>query len=223
MPVRGGSQGLPGKNLRELAGRPLFRRAVDQGLAVGADLVVLSTDIEELHGTDLGASVIVHERPTELAGDDVPMDPVLADALDRDEIGDADVVLLQATSPLRRDHDILACLDVFRSGSFDLAMSVYRSDSSILKCGTSDGATFRPLRSADDTFANRQSLPAVFRPNGAVYAFGANWFRDRGALATDSIGMHEMDVESSTDIDSLADFERCETILAERQRRNECA
>ena len=211
VPVRGGSKGLPGKNTRMLAGKPLYRHAVDQALEAGADEVVISTDIEELLGADHGAGVVALRRPAELAGDDVPMDPVILHAL-RDR-GEALVVLLQATSPLRRAGDVRAALEVWRKGRFDLVMSVARTSAGILKYGMAEGDRFVPVARPEYCFMNRQSLPAVYRPNGAVYVFDADWFRANGGLATERIGMVEMPEERSLDIDSAEDFARVEAIL----------
>lgn len=210
VPVRGGSKGLPGKNIRPLAGKPLYRHAVDQGLEAGAE-VLISTDIEEILAQDHGKGVSAIRRPAELAGDTVPMDPVLIHAL-RGR-GEAMVVLLQATSPLRRAGDIAAALEVYRTGRFDLVLSVTPTPASILKYGLREGDRFVPVAKPDYCFMNRQQLPAVFRPNGAVYVFDAGWLRANGGLATDRIGMVEMPADRSLDIDTLEDFERVEAVL----------
>lgn len=211
VPVRGGSKGLPGKNIRPLAGRPLYRHAVDQGLEAGAEEVLVSTDIAEILGADQGPGVTVIERPAALAGDTVPMDPVLLHALEGR--GPALVVLLQATSPLRRAEDIRAAVAAWRRRGFDLVMSVTRTDPGILKYGMAEGDRFVPVARAEYCFMNRQQLPPVYRPNGAVYVFDADWFRGNGGLATDRIGMVEMPGDRSMDIDTLADFERAEAVL----------
>lgn len=210
VPVRGGSKGLPGKNLKPLAGTPLYRHAVDQGLEAGAE-VLISTDIPEVLAADHGPGVTVIRRPDALAGDEVPMDPVILHAL-RDR-GEARVVLLQATSPLRRAGDIRAALEVYRKGAFDLVMSVTRTAPGILKYGMAEGSRFVPVAEPAYCFMNRQSLPAVYRPNGAVYVFDADWFRANGGLATDRIGMVEMPEERSLDIDTAEDFARVEAVL----------
>lgn len=213
VPLRAGSKGLPGKNVRPLAGKPLYRHAVDQGLAAGAE-VWISTDIAAVLAADHGPGVRVIARPADLAGDATPMDPVISHALGL--IGDAGrVVLLQATSPLREAADIRAAVELHRSGAHDLVMSVCAADRGVLKWGTLEAGSFRPLRRPDYCFMNRQALPAVHRPNGAVYVFDAGWFRATGRLATDRIGAVEMPVERSLDIDSDDDFARAEAWLAD--------
>lgn len=215
VPVRGGSKGLPGKNVRPLGGVPLYRRAVDQGLAAGAQEVIVSTDIPEILAAPQPRTRLI-ARPEALAGDGVPMDPVLLHAL-RDA-GPALVVLLQATSPLRQVEDIRRGVDVWRQGGFDLVMSVTEAPSTILKYGLAEGDRFVPVARPEYCFMNRQQLPLVWRPNGAVYVFSADWFRQNGGLATDRIGMVPMPAERSMDIDTLADFERAEAALSRSER-----
>lgn len=214
VPVRAGSKGLPGKNLRPLGGIPLWRRAVDQGLAAGARVVV-STDIPEILAADPGPGVTLLPRPADLAADSTPMDPVIAHALAQIP-GPARVVLLQATSPLRSADDIRAGIALHATGRFDLVMSVSPADAGVLKWGRIDNGAFRPLQDPAFCFMNRQALPPVHRPNGAVYVFAAGWFRPRGRLATDSIGAVEMPLERAQDIDTEADFARAEAALKNR-------
>ena len=212
VPLRAGSKGLPGKNVRPLAGKPLYRHAVDQGLAAGAE-VWITTDIREVLDTDHGPRVRVIARPGDLAGDATPMDPVIGHALG--VIGGAGrVVLLQATSPLRTAADILAGVAEHRTGAHDLVMSVCAADRGVLKWGMLEGGSFHPLQRPEYCFMNRQALPAVHRPNGAVYVFDADWFRAAGRLATHRIGAFEMLARRSLDIDGAEDFARAELELA---------
>ena len=214
VPVRAGSKGLPGKNLRPLAGVPLWRRAVNQGRAVGAEVVV-STDIPEVLALPPEPGVQVLPRPADLAGDAVPMDPVIAHALDACP-GPATVVLLQATSPLRRLRDIRAGIALHATGDWDLVMSVAPADAGVLKWGRLEGGAFHPLGDPAHPFANRQSLPPVWRPDGAVYVFDADAFRRRGRLACARIGAVPVPADCALDIDSAADFARAEAALAAR-------
>jgi CMP-N-acetylneuraminic acid synthetase len=213
IPLRGGSKGLPGKNTRPLAGKPLYRHAVDVALAAGAQRVLISTDIAEVLTAQLPAGVLALPRPPELCGDTVPMAPVLLHALAAGQVS-GPVVLLQATSPLRQVNDVLAALQRLSSGNFDLVMSVTEADRGVLKWGRvgADGR-YLPLSSPEHCFANRQSLPPVVKPNGAVYAMQAAWFVDNQGFVTDRLGTVLMPPERSHDIDNLADFERCEALL----------
>lgn len=212
IPLRAGSKGLPNKNIRPLAGKPLYRHAVDQALAAGAQRVVISTDIPEVLAASLPTQVVRVHRPAELCGDQVPMAPVLVHALT--EAGcHGTVVLLQATSPLRQASDIEAALAVYAPGAFELVMSVTPADRGVLKWGTLHGNRFQPLSDPAYCFSNRQSLPPVVRPNGAIYVLDADGFVARGSFVSERIGVLEMSAERSQDIDNLEDFERCAAIL----------
>jgi N-acylneuraminate cytidylyltransferase len=182
-------------------------------LAAGAQRVILTTDIEEVLSAQQPSTVQVIQRPAELCGDTVPMAPVLAHALQAASC-EGTVVLLQATSPLRQIADIQAALDVFSPGLYELVMSVTEADRGVLKWGLLKGDRFEPLSDPAYCFSNRQSLPPVVRPNGAVYVMQSHWFIDRMSFVSERIGVVQMSAQNSQDIDTLADFERCEVALA---------
>jgi len=213
IPLRRGSKGLPGKNIRLLAGKPLYMHSVDVALEAGAQRIIISTDISDVLSSALPPRVQVIERPSDLCGEEVPMAPVLLHALQVAACEGA-VVLLQATSPLRKVADVLSALDVFAKGRFDLVMSVTEADRSVLKWGRVEGDRFVPLSDPAHCFSNRQSLPPVVRPNGAVYVMQAQWFIASRSFVSERIGLVHMSPERSQDIDTLADFERCEAALA---------
>lgn len=213
IPLRGGSKGLPGKNTRSLAGKPLYRHAVDLALAAGASRVLISTDIPEVLASELPHSVQALHRPPELCGDTVPMAPVLVHALQTAKV-QGPVVLLQATSPLRQVADVQAALQRLATGAFDLVMSVTDAERSVLKWGqVQPDGSFVPLSSPEHCFANRQSLPPVYKPNGAVYAMLAQWFIEQQSFVSERIGTVVMPPERSFDIDNMADFVLCESLL----------
>ncbi len=213
IPLRGGSKGLPGKNTRSLAGKPLYRHAVDLALAAGASRVLISTDIPEVLAAGLPHSVQALHRPPELCGDTVPMAPVLAHALQTAKV-QGPVVLLQATSPLRQVGDVQAALQRLATGAFDLVMSVTDAERSVLKWGqVQPDGRFVPLSKPEHCFANRQSLPPVYKPNGAVYAMLAQWFIEQQSFVSERIGTVVMPPERSFDIDNMADFVLCESLL----------
>ncbi|MGE0097372.1 MAG: hypothetical protein AB7S86_03395 [Hydrogenophaga sp.] len=212
IPLRAGSKGLPSKNIRPLAGKPLYRHALDQALAAGASRVVITTDMPEVLWAELPTEVTLVERPAELAGDHIPMAPVLQHALQAADVHGT-VVLLQATSPLRRAADIESALTVFSGGYFEVVLSVTEADRGVLKWGTLRGNRFQPLSDPAYCFANRQSLPPVVRPNGAIYVLDAEGFIARGSFVSERIGVLQMPLERSQDVDTLEDFERCEALL----------
>lgn len=215
IPLRGGSKGLPGKNIRPLAGKPLYWHTIDLALAAGANRVVISTDIVEILDAKLPSVIEVISRPVELCGDDVPMAPVFLHALQKAKIS-GPVVLLQATSPLRDVSDVQASLRLLLDRDFDLVLAVTEAERSILKWGQLQEDRFVPLVRTEYCFSNRQSLPAIYRPNGAVCTMQAEWFIKNKSFVSEHIGSIVMPAERSYDIDDLEDFERCEVLISNR-------
>lgn len=129
IPARGGSKGLPDKNLRELAGRPLLAYTVDAARTSGViDRLILSTDDERIAeaGRALGVEV-PFLRPPELAADDTPMLPVVQHAIEQAERDDEPVgwvAILQPTSPLRRPQDVRAAVELARTGGCDSVVGI---------------------------------------------------------------------------------------------------
>lgn len=212
VPVRAGSKGVPGKNLRPLAGVPLWWRAVEQAREAGAARVVVSTDIPEILSSAPQEGVLFLRRPAALATDETPMAPVIGHAIEAAEL-DGTLALLQCTSPLRTRDDIVAGVTRYGAGDVDLVMSVTDADRSVLKYGQVTDGRFTALVDPSHPFMNRQSLPPVYRPNGAVYVFGAAWFAGNGGFESDRIGALVMPPERSEDIDTEADFLRIEARL----------
>jgi N-acylneuraminate cytidylyltransferase len=212
VPMRAGSRGLRGKNIRLLRGLPLYMHSVRQAQATGAVRILVTTDVDSvLAQPPEGAEVF--RRPALLANDDTPMAPVVADIIARAGLKGI-LVLLQPTSPLRASDDIAQAISLFQSGRFDLVMSVASADASVLKWGTESEGRFIPLSLPAYCFSNRQSLPPVFRPNGAIYVFDAQWFAERGKFDTERIGCYVMPEERSFDIDTEDDFVRCEAMMS---------
>jgi N-acylneuraminate cytidylyltransferase len=213
IPVRGGSKGLVKKNIRLLAGKPLYFHAIDVALAAGASRIIISTDISEILTANLPPTVEVISRPVELCDDSVPMAPVFLHGLQKAKVS-GPVVLLQATSPLRDVSDVQAALKLLMDGGFDLVIAVTEAERSILKWGMLQGSQFLPLARTEYCFSNRQDLPQVYKPNGAVCAMQAEWFLRNKSFVSEHIGSIVMPIERSHDIDNLEDFERCEELMS---------
>jgi N-acylneuraminate cytidylyltransferase len=127
------------------------------------------------------------------------------------------VVLLQPTSPLRTPEDIRSSIQHLVTSDADLAMGVTEVDAGVLKFGRLLDGRFIPISDPEHCFANRQTLPPVVRPNGAVYAFQAGWFRRNGGFVTTRIAAVSMPPERSIDVDTIQDFERVERIFIQRR------
>ncbi|MFK7856957.1 MAG: hypothetical protein AB8B79_22775 [Granulosicoccus sp.] len=205
VPVRAGSKGLEGKNLLRIDDTPLYLRAVQQGLrTIGR--VLLSTDIKEINQDDLPEGCTLCPRPAELSADDTPMAPVIDHLINSMNLQEQTLVLLQATTPLREDYDIQAALSLHDQGRHDLVMSVVESDPGTLKYGTLSESDFTAMRDTSHCFQNRQNLPKVHKPNGAVFVFSAASFMSCQGFPTTRVGAVEMPSDRSSDIDTLDDF-----------------
>ena len=218
--ARGGSKGVPGKNVRPIAGTTLIGITVDQALRVFGSVVV-STDDDQIAAVarEHGA-MVPFTRPGHLATDDAPKIPVLRHAADwvEGEKGQRfDLVVdLSCTTPLRSDDDIAGAIELFHaSGDIDNVISICSSAGNpffnqVLM--TDDGA-IRLVMKADDPPSSRQAAPPVYIINGAVYV----WRRD--ALATGDRVVRERSVgyvmpsERSLDIDTELDFKLAQLIL----------
>ncbi|MBO6919914.1 MAG: acylneuraminate cytidylyltransferase family protein [Rhizobiaceae bacterium] len=217
VPIRKGSKGLPDKNVTSLAGRALYLYSVEQALRLFGQCVI-STDIPSVLNADLPENCYVIERPEALSQDTTPMDDVLLHVLDdlEDRGFAPDIcVLLQATSPLRKDDDVRKAVEFFKINSFDLVKSVSPVSSGFLKYGSlDDNGAFIPVVKPEYCFSNRQDLPDMVRPNGAIYVFGADTFKKNGGMACQSIGA--IQTEQSIDIDVQADLARAEQLINEQ-------
>lgn len=222
IPARGGSKGVPGKNLRELCGRPLLAYTAD---AVKASTritrAIVSTDDDRIAecARSLGLDV-PFMRPASLAGDDTPMLPVLQHAIDamtsRGVPVDV-VVLLQPTSPLRRAEHVDTAIDWLERAGGDSVVSVVEvphqfSPVSVMRI---EDGVLKPFLDGP-TVTRRQDKPRVFARNGpAVLAVRADVVKG-GSLYGETSWPLAMSTEDSIDIDSVWDFELVECVLARR-------
>ena len=214
VPVRAGSKGLPGKNLRKFGGQALYMRAVEQGLHF-SDTCIVNTDIDEIISQESihPPGMEVQVRPLDLANDDTSITSVLIDSIAKLNLKNTTILLLQATSPLRLIGDIKSALDLYALGQFSLVFSVSESNPIILKNGFLNNSEFTPLSSMDYLFQNRQTLPQTYKPNGAVYVFDAEWFLSNKGFSCPNTGAVIMPNNRSLDVDSLEDFEKAETFF----------
>lgn len=216
--ARGGSKGLPAKNVRPLVGKPLV--AWTLGAAAGSrllDRTIVSTD--DPHIADVcreNGGDVPFLRPAHLATDDARVEDALLHALLEIGVEDGYVVLLQATSPLRLASDIDGALRTCHDSEAPTCVSVCPSPKSPFWAMTLDdhSAVLTPLIARDGLLKGRQALPATFTPNGAVYVARIPWLREHRRLYDAGTVGWVMPPERSIDIDTLLDFKLVEAILA---------
>jgi CMP-N,N'-diacetyllegionaminic acid synthase len=220
IPARGGSKGVPGKNLRLLGGRPLLAYTAAASLnARRLARAVLSTDDPAIAaaGRALGLDV-PFMRPDALAGDDTPMLPVLVHAVDelrRAGFAADTVVLLQPTSPLRTAAQVDAALELLDSTGADSVVTVVEvphqfSPVSVLAL---DGGRLRPYLSGP-VITRRQDKPRVFARNGPAVLAVRVATLEAGSLYGSDCRPLLMDAATSVDIDDPADFDYAEFLLS---------
>lgn len=214
VPARGGSKGIPGKNLKAMAGRSLLHRTIDQALAAHTidDVVVTSDDAEILRHASEIAGVRTIERPRDLAADDTAMWPVVVHALENSSACDV-VVLLQPTSPLRLPTDIDSAVTMLVERKANSVMSVCEVSTSpywMFTIGSGDKLQ-RILPKQPAT--TRQELPPCYEINGALYVVTTDWFRQSQVFVDDDTLAFVMPRERSVDIDTPADFALAERLL----------
>ena len=223
VPARGGSKGLPGKNLRPLAGLPLIAHALAFArLAKPIDRCIVSTDSPKIaalarrHGGD-----VPFLRPAELARDETPMLPVLQHALRQVEKMEGRryeaLLLLQPTNPARLPRDLARALALLEEdpGCVGVISVSEPAFNPRYVCVEEQAGRMRRLFSSGPAYTRRQDVPPVFRINGMLYL----WRRDY------LLGASEIDVEAAPhrmlpvereraiDIDDLYDFQMAELAI----------
>ncbi len=214
IPARGGSKGIPRKNIRDIAGKPLIAWTIDAALSSRLiNSVVVSTDDPEISEVALkfGAEV-PFQRPTELSTDFTPgIEPVLH-ALGLLPSFDA-VVLLQPTSPLRSTKDIDNCIELLLQTAAKAVVSVTAAKNHLAWNYQidSEGRLEPVINSSQIT--RRQDLPKVYSLNGAIYASHVSFLtEERNFLGKQTLA-YVMPPERSVDIDDILDFRIAEMLL----------
>lgn len=205
VPARGGSKGLPGKNLTTIDGRSLVRIAVDVAHAVEQiDAVVVSSDAAAIlrEGVACGAHAV--RRPADLATDETPTIDVLRDLFTQ-AAADTGVVVLQPTSPLRAVSDVAACVVALSEPHVTSVVTVTPLEHPLEWTFRVDDVGRLRTDGHERTVARRQDARPVYRLNGAVYATTVGYLREH-PLAGEGSRAVVMPPERSIDIDSSMDL-----------------
>lgn len=215
IPARGGSKGIPRKNIRFLGGKPLIAHTITEALKSRyIDRVVVSTEDEEIAGIakEYGAEVL--GRPIGLASDSTPTEAVLEYVIKylKWEGGyEVDVVvLLQPTSPLRNIRHIDAAVETFFINKYDSLLSVCYSDVFLWRVNDQDP---HPLNYDFKNRLRRQDREPEYRENGAIYITKGHILINENNRLGGKIGLYVMPEESSLDINSEFDFWLCEQLV----------
>ncbi|MFJ8089697.1 cytidylyltransferase domain-containing protein [Lysinibacillus sp. NPDC095746] len=212
IPARGGSKGVPRKNIKELAGKPLIAWTIEEAKkSKYIDRIIVSSEDKEILqvAQKFGADV-PFVRPANLAEDTTAgIEPVLH-ALEH--FSDYEyVVMLQPTSPLRLVEDIDGCIEQLLQENGEFCVSVCEVGQSPYWMYTLDSsAKMQPLLKQQTLITRRQDLPKVYTLNGAIYLANIDLLKQTRNFITEETIAYVMPVERSYDIDTEEDFKICE-------------
>lgn len=217
--ARGGSKGLPGKNIKLLAGKPLLQYSIDTAHAsLLIDKVFVSTDDDDIANVAIKSGAILIERPADLASDTSPewlswrhaIEWVIA------EYGGFDgFISLPSTSPLRGIVDIENAIEQRKKVGADICISVTpasRSPYFNMVTNTEDGLVELVNKSESDV-TRRQDAPEVFDITTVVYASTPQFILDNYGLFSGKVTSIEVPKSRAVDIDDIYDFRLAEAIL----------
>ncbi|MCF7825300.1 MAG: acylneuraminate cytidylyltransferase family protein [Candidatus Marinimicrobia bacterium] len=221
IPARGGSKGVPHKNIAPFLGEPLISHSIKYALQsklVGG--VFVSTDDEQISEISRSSGAVVIPRPADISGDTATTESAISHAIQwwQDKALTPDIiVLLQATSPLRPEGSLDIALEKFLTGGFDSLLSISPTHRFFWKI---DGHEAR----AEYDFAKRprrQDMTEAdirYVENGSVYVFSLNHFKRTGNRLGGKIGYTIFTEEFSPEIDTASDFTLLEKIAENLNR-----
>lgn len=219
IPARGGSKGIPRKNIKPFAGRPLVLHSLEiaRRFAPYSNIILSSDDPEIIATAEDAGYPVPYRRPAELGGDTVGSREVMLDVMDwadREGLEYDCVLLLQPTSPLRAPEDVAATLEAYRPDC-DMAVTVVRSPANpYYDCFEAGPEGYLHVSKGDGTLTRRQDAPPAWQMNGAVYVINP------ASLRREPLGSFrrripvEMPRERSVDLDSPLDWIIAETLAS---------
>lgn len=218
IPARGGSKGLPGKNIKLLAGKPLIQYTLDAARKIFADDVIcVSTDDQMIktvvENTGLKVPFL---RPSHLAGDNAATYEVLLHAInfyEKKGYFPDTLILLQPTSPFRTHHHIKEAMQLFDKDC-EMLLSVKITKSNpyfLLREETNEGWL---VKSKESNFVRRQDCPTVYEINGAIYIINVADLKSKPLNEFQKTRKYLMDELTSHDIDSQFDWYVAESIVS---------
>lgn len=208
VPARGGSKGIPRKNLISLGGKPLieFTLRAAQSSEVFDDIIV-STDDSEIAEFSRRLGHSIHQRPLHLATDSSRVVDTVLDVAHNWRLDASTLVMvLQPTSPFRGAHHIRQAVDLLRKEDPVAVVSVVECEHHPFKAVRLENQQIFCISNQDYLEASRQDLPRLFRPNGAIYMASLATIERGGTLIPNNAYALEMSLEDSLDIDSQIDL-----------------
>jgi CMP-N,N'-diacetyllegionaminic acid synthase len=224
IPARGGSKGIPRKNIRLLNGKPLIAYTIEVAKEITPiDHIIVSTDSEEIKcvAENLGLS-IPFLRPAPLASDEATSYDVIMHAinyLEKSGFAPNPIILLQPTSPFRNANHIKEALSLF-TDDIDMVVSVTETKSNPYYTLFEENQDGFLQKSKEGNYTRRQDCPKVWEYNGAIYVINLNSLKSGSMSDFKKVKKYKMTEETSLDIDTELDWIIAETIIkGDKQRR----
>ena len=219
IPARGGSKGLPGKNIKDLCGKPLIAYSIDVARAITSDEnICVSTDDQKIIDTvEQYGLKVPFVRPAEYATDTATTNDVLLHAVDFYEKQGRHfdkLLLLQPTSPLRTVDEVKEAMGLY-SEDIDMVVSVTISHAPAVLCNDNDFGFVELVYNKNAS--GRQELPTFYEFNGAIYVINIKALKEKGLGRFNRRVKYVMSKETSVDIDDIYDFMLIETIIKSKK------
>lgn len=218
IPARGGSKGIPYKNIKSLQGKPLIYYAIDAARYITDDAhICISTDDDKIVKTveDYGIDV-PFKRPDSLATDSAGTYEVLLHALNHyEQHGESIdvVILLQTTSPFRTGKHVEEALKLYHPG-IDMVVSVKETDvNPYYVCFEENKDGFLHISKGEGNYTRRQDCPPVYEYNGAIYIINPNSLKSMPLNKFTKRVKYVMDREHSLDLDTMMDWHMAEYMI----------
>lgn len=224
IPARGGSKGIPHKNIRDFCGKPLIRYSIDvaRELADDADICVSTDDQEIIDVAEKAGLLVPFVRPEAYSTDTASSEAVMLHALDFYEkkgVRYDVIVLLQPTSPLRTAQQVNEAIGLFTAGT-DMVIGVKKSSAAVTLMREEPDGT---LVHAFDTSGGvrRQDAAALYEINGAVYVIDTRALTQKGMAGFSRIKKYVMPEISSADLDTEWDWVAAEALYGKQRAESE--
>jgi N-acylneuraminate cytidylyltransferase len=221
IPARGGSKGIPKKNIKPLNGKPLIYYSIDVAREITTDEnICVTTDDEEIVQCvkEYGLKV-PFKRPKELATDYAGSNEVILHALDFYEKKGQNydcIILLQPTSPFRKSQFLKEAIELYHP-EIDMVVSVKETSSNpYYNCFEETSNGYLSISKGDGTIERRQDAPKVYEFNGSIYVINPSSLKNKGLSHFSKIKKYVMDDLYSIDIDTMFDWKIAELIIKEQ-------
>lgn len=221
IPARGGSKGIPGKNIKPLGGKPLIYYSIDAARTVAPDeyICVSSDDDAIISCVENYGLAVPFVRPAELATDTAGTNDVLLHALEHYEksgmMVDA-ILLLQPTSPFRSPEQVKEILEVY-TPEVDMVVSVKETAANpYYNCFEEDSQGFLAISKGAGTYVRRQDAPPAYEYTGSLYVINPKSLKTKGLSRFEKKRKFVVDDFYSVDLDTMFDWKIAELLLQEQ-------